>query len=611
MSRELTPTPEQAHAVSLAERGESMAIYAYAGTGKTATLRLIGNALKGRGLYLAFNRGIAEEARQKFPRSVTVKTQHALAFAAIGKDYRHRLERRLRPRQVIEALRLPPRQLPVEPQQAGEILLGMIQGFCQSADREVGLRHAPVELLLRIALSRAPRGAGQEQVRNIAREIARPLLPHAQRLWEALIAPDGELPISHDIYLKLWALGDPKLPGDYILYDEAQDANPVMLDVIRRQPRHQTIWVGDPHQSIYQWRGAVDAMSALSDLPSATLTQSFRFGEDIAEAANAILGSYLGVEAELRGTPEIPSQIARTPRADAILHRGNIGVIESVIMVQDRGLKPAIAGGALPLIQLLESAERLQAGQAVVSGELAGFGDWEEVREFADSEIGGDLSPFVRMVENYGIPYLLDRIRPLRDAPIESADTVVSTAHKAKGLEWSRVTLGSDFNQEDEEAPTEGLEVAEANLLYVAVTRAMNVLDCAECKPVCDALGIAGNRLEVAAETAPKPAPRSEASREDPGAPAPNAGALGPETLPGGAPPPAREGSTQAGIESLLADDGAGAARLSLELDPATLAGVRAQCAREGGVSPEELIARVLREQFALEHERSSEPAIG
>lgn len=61
-------------------------------------------------------------------------------------------------------------------------------------------------------------------------------------------SPDDPLPLGHDGYLKLWALSDPVILADYILMDEAQDTNPVVLGVLQRQPA-QMIYVGDKHQS--------------------------------------------------------------------------------------------------------------------------------------------------------------------------------------------------------------------------------------------------------------------------------------------------------------------------------------------------------------------------
>nr|WP_249816408.1 UvrD-helicase domain-containing protein [Bradyrhizobium sp. 180] len=56
--------------------------------------------------------------------------------------------------------------------------------------------------------------------------------------------------------MKLWALSNPAIAADFILLDEAQDTNPVVLDVLRKQPA-QMVYVGDKYQQIYEWRGAV------------------------------------------------------------------------------------------------------------------------------------------------------------------------------------------------------------------------------------------------------------------------------------------------------------------------------------------------------------------
>ncbi|GAA0645529.1 hypothetical protein GCM10010174_80620 [Kutzneria viridogrisea] len=66
-----------------------------------------------------------------------------------------------------------------------------------------------------------------------------------------------------------------------------------------------------------------------------------------------------------------------------------------------------------------------------------------------------------------------------------SAEVTVSTAHAAKGREWSTVRIAGDFPEPlDEEDTTLGgdprpgeIEPSEARLAYVAVTRAQHQLD--------------------------------------------------------------------------------------------------------------------------------------
>ena len=57
--------------------------------------------------------------------------------------------------------------------------------------------------------------------------------------------------------------------------------------------------------------------------------------------------------------------------------------------------------------------------------------------------------------------------------PAEAAELVVSTAHKAKGLEWPRVRVAGDFWEPTDPKSGRPLPIArdEAMLAYVAVTR--------------------------------------------------------------------------------------------------------------------------------------------
>lgn len=77
-------TDEQKRIVDLSksmDKNEILAIQACAGSGKTSTLKEISLANpKQRFLYLAFNKSIATEARERFPKNVEAKTIHSLAF---------------------------------------------------------------------------------------------------------------------------------------------------------------------------------------------------------------------------------------------------------------------------------------------------------------------------------------------------------------------------------------------------------------------------------------------------------------------------------------------------------------------------------------------------
>ena len=79
-------------------QAEALRVVAFAGTGKTTTLRAYAQARpRQRMLYLAFNRSVAQEAQGTFGAHVCCSTIHGLAYRAVGYRYRHKLRGSLRP----------------------------------------------------------------------------------------------------------------------------------------------------------------------------------------------------------------------------------------------------------------------------------------------------------------------------------------------------------------------------------------------------------------------------------------------------------------------------------------------------------------------------------
>ena len=74
----------------------------------------------------------------------------------------------------------------------------------------------------------------------------------------------GRSAIIPDVYLKVWAQTSPRIDSDFVLFDEAQHSDGVMLWLLNQQTHAQTIFVGDPYEQIFEWRGAVNAMAQIS-----------------------------------------------------------------------------------------------------------------------------------------------------------------------------------------------------------------------------------------------------------------------------------------------------------------------------------------------------------
>ncbi|WP_037576718.1 UvrD-helicase domain-containing protein [Phaeacidiphilus oryzae] len=471
------PTGEQAEAIAAYGDGTDLVLQAGAGCGKSSTLRMIaGSDRRRRMLYVAYNRSIAADAAKSFPANVTAKTGHGLAF-----DPKF-LPRIQRPRQTaLDAAKA----LGVDRMLGGvqriltdhgdlkamtskvvmRCALDTVAWFCHSADPELTSRHIPAYEGLKLPDARA--------------ELVDMVLPVAKLAWADVLKGDGVLKLSHDHYLKLWALGRPTIDTDVILLDEAQDTNDVLSRVLLDQEHAQRIAVGDSAQQIYEWRGAKDALTVFErelGAETRTLSQSFRFGQPIAEEANRWL--YLvGTELRLTGWEQCTSDVGPVTSPDAILCRTNAGAIGIVLEALRAGRKVHLVGGGSEIKRLAWAAQSLQAGRATDHPELLAFPSWEAVREYAEEE-DGSLRVLVKLVDDHGPEELITAADAL--AGETSAELVVSTAHKAKGREWPKVRIHGDFRQPKPDPATgeTRLRREEARLAYVAVTRAREHLDC-------------------------------------------------------------------------------------------------------------------------------------
>lgn len=464
----INPTAEQLRALELFATGQSLAIEAGAGTGKTSTLKLLAESTKRRGQYIAFNKAIVDESKEKFPTSVACNTAHSLAFRAVGKKYGDRLRHSQRMRSIDIARRLGIDPLVVtdyagqkkslSPSFLGGLAMKGLVRFCQSADEIPTFRHSPfVEGL------DAP-GTGRGEVN---RYVGKWIEDAMRKAWQDAINIEGSLPYRHDYYLKQWQLESPVIYADYILFDEAQDANPVMVAIVSAQTHAQLVFVGDSQQQIYTFTGAVNALASVPAEQRAFLTQSFRFGPAVAEMANDVLDR-LDAELRITGTDQIASVVAPVAQPDVVLTRTNAAAVRNLFSGMTAGIKVHLVGGGSDIISFARAAQRLMDGQRVDHPELACFESWGEVLEYvAQDEQGGDLRLLVSLIQEFTPGRIIEALE--RMPREQDADLIVSTAHKSKGREWASVQLGDDFPAEP--------QGEELRLLYVAITRARRELD--------------------------------------------------------------------------------------------------------------------------------------
>jgi hypothetical protein len=483
------PTDEQARARDLYLTGGSLVIEAGAGTGKTTTLAQLANAAPNRsGVYIAFNKAIVQDAKRSFPHHIDPSTAHSLAWRAVvgsqASPWAARLAAaRMRSSEIAKILGITEGiqvETPVGPKTIGPWRLAgwvirALDSFCQTADFAPTAKHFP--LLTGVDLQRGP------YLNN--KRLAAEMTPYLLRAWVDTNDPHGRLPWPHARYLKLWQLSSPNLGRQVVLCDEAQDLSPVIRDVVNGQVScgSQVVWVGDSAQQIYSFTGAIDALARADAQHRAQLTQSWRFGQPIADTANRLLDT-LDASLRLTGNPTRDSTLGKVwhdddgPGPIAVLTRSNAAALLELIDALDMGIPAHLVGGGTELAAFTRAADQLQQRKRVDHPDLCLFGSWSEVQHYVDTdEQGGDLKLLVNLVDRFGPIRIL---RAIEQMPAESAARlVISTAHKAKGREWDFVRLADDFPTGLHPTTEQPVPVAaeELRLLYVAVTRARKRLD--------------------------------------------------------------------------------------------------------------------------------------
>ncbi|MBL8872652.1 MAG: ATP-dependent helicase [Planctomycetaceae bacterium] len=294
-----------------------------------------------------------------------------------------------------------------------------------------------------------------------------------------MTSPRGKLPLGHDGYVKLWALSRPRLQFDFLLIDEAQDTNDVVLAVLEDQ-QCQVVYVGDKYQQIYEWRGAVNALEKIMTPRSCHLQRSFRFGPRIAMVANQLLDK-LKSSKRIVGSSGKGSILNKIDLPDVLIGRTNAGILTTVADFRERGVKVFVEGGIDELKRLVRAVFELEEHGSCNAPEFFGFHSWDEVVRYSETDAGKDLVSFVSLVNSLGKKRLW-RIICSCEQSADSAQVTVSTAHRSKGREWDRVRLLNDFvtPEIDESGNIKPLSDEDHRVLYVAVTRAKRELDLGE-----------------------------------------------------------------------------------------------------------------------------------
>lgn len=460
----MDPTAEQSAILALATGTEdNIMVNALAGTGKTSTLELIERAVTTKPiLYLCFNKKIADDASKRMLSTTTVRTFNSLGHRIWAKSQS--------------------KNLTLDPKKSQTILRGIIN---ETPRKDQGpLWDSFWEIVHGVGLAKALGYVPEGKFPNARRLIGTPAFHAAldetpddltADLIDAVLtrsitaAYAGQIDYNDQVYMPALFGGTfPRFP--LVKVDEVQDLNPVNHALLDRLVKLRLIAVGDPWQSIYGFRGAVQGgMAALAERFATTptdLSVSFRCPQAIVENARWRVPHYKWIKEG--GHVETLSSIQANDLIDqsAIICRNNAPLFRVAMQLISSGRSVQVAGSDIgpKLIGILRKLGEESTTRATL---LLSIDEWLTNKLERGSTSAQDLADCMKVFASHGVT-LGQAIAYAEHLFAQRGTIRLMTGHKAKGLEFPTVYFLDPWLCRDDEQ--------DLNLKYVCETRAMDRL---------------------------------------------------------------------------------------------------------------------------------------
>lgn len=449
--------------------------FARAGTGKTTTIVVaLALAPERRKLYAVFNKKNQREAEAKISDpNVDVLTLHALGFRFILSVWAG-----VKPDDAVEDDRVAKAagtNAPVDVIAQVKKLVGFAKNSFvnPSLDEVVNLadqRNIEVSVDLEAAGWTAQR---LSQVALDAMQLAR------------VRDSQGRISFNDMVWLPV-AMGWVRPCYDLVVVDEAQDMNLPQLLMAQGCSSGRVVVVGDDRQAIYGFRGAaqdgIDMMKARLDAAEVGLTITYRCPQRVVALAAKLVPDYKAAvsapegEVSFLGEALLESSLRV---GDAVLSRANAPLMPICLSLLRKGVAAKIEGRDVGK-QLAGIARKMKAKS--VPHFIERVCNWaeKEINRFAKSKYAEEKAGVVNDQAGCLVAVAegcanVDEVFVRLESIFQDSDgfskpcVLLSSVHRAKGLEWDRV-----FLIEKTFRPERGEE--EQNIFYVGITRAKQTL---------------------------------------------------------------------------------------------------------------------------------------
>lgn len=514
----MKPTLEQQHICELAATGDNLLIEAGAGCAKTTSGKFIARYLPNKTcLSIFFNKKNAEEgmAQADRPSNMFYSTIHSLCYKQVMNErFKSKLnnfllfediDTRLLKKLLLNEEAYGKGEYQKELNKLQRVILDCIKWWQQSDEIsifEFVVSLHPYNLGFRFDYAETAKTSSiyeldlvvisDEDEEDRRREY---IAKTCEKLWKKMIDPTDCTKITHDTYVKVFQLDKRVFDKfydvntkcsetiDLLILDEVQDSNAVTLAIFNNQTHLQRIACGDKNQNLYAWRGAKNDFNSFASWNKATLTESFRFHQGIADVTNKVLALPVR-ETNLRlvgrGTSKGTGQTA-------ILCRTNAAVLTEVFSLLLEGERVACVSKfnemeamMYHIFAVLNDSKPKHPVSALRSFDT-NEKMWQAIESNKELKNVYKLAKMIAEAKGglyRGLKYLKDNL-----CKQEQADYIVSTIHASKGLGFTKVIINEDFliPKIIEGFPYYGEAIDEmlaskeiTSLLYVAISRAMD-----------------------------------------------------------------------------------------------------------------------------------------
>jgi len=449
---------------------DDIVVNAGAGTGKTFTIVEASGRLPTylkRG-FLCFNKSIQKELQHRLPEGVEAKTFHALGFGAFFKQGLRPKVSGYKVKNIIDSI--PALGRDYEGAFQLSKLISLVKGSMidhKDEDKVRGLIDY-YDIQFKTALDE------QLGIDNI------------EMILDDCMANTSQIDYDDMIWIPLvknWSL--PQF--DVLFVDEAQDFNEMQRElIVRCTTNGRCIIVGDKNQAIYGFRGAdSNSMSIFSKrlvkmgkkVEHFPMTLTWRCPKNIVYEANRYVKDFNCLDTAEQGAVHVDSHF-NPVKDDMVLCRYNAPLVSAFYEMLSQG-KSAYINGREMTKGLVNAVNKITKHNNMSSKEFIGLYDIDFNTQYmrlvnAKKQNQANLledkrkcvSIFAGRADTVG--GILAEIERVFNGN-QKGDIMLSTVHKAKGLEADNVYI---LTPERMPHPKATNPQEERNICYVAITRA-------------------------------------------------------------------------------------------------------------------------------------------